>query len=108
MKILLDEGVPRVIQKRLSHLPIVTVEEMGWRGIKNGHLLERMTGTCSILVTTDKNLRYQQNLEKRQIATVILPTNQIPLVVALLPHIEHVLATIRPGAFTEIPLPDTE
>lgn len=62
MKILLDEGVPRVIQKRLSHLPIYTIDEMGWRGIKNGKLLDLMAGTFTIIVTTDKNLRYQQNL----------------------------------------------
>lgn len=107
MSILLDEGVPRVIQRRLTDLPISTVEEMGWRGIRNGKLLDLMTGRFTFLVTTDKNLRLQQNLEKRQISVVILPTNQIPLVIRLLPQIEQALATIEPGAFIELAMPPT-
>jgi hypothetical protein len=58
--VLLDEGVPRIVQRRLPHLPIFTVDQMGWRGIKNGQLLDHMDGTFTILVTTDKNLRFQQ------------------------------------------------
>jgi hypothetical protein len=65
LKILLDEGVPKIIQKRLSNLSISNVEEMGWRGIKNGELLDLMSGQFQILVTTDKNLPSQQNLKKR-------------------------------------------
>jgi hypothetical protein len=44
LRIPLDEGVPRIIQKRLSQLSISNVEEMGWRGIKNGALLDLMAG----------------------------------------------------------------
>lgn len=102
MTILLDEGVPRIIQKRLPHLRIFTVEEMGWRSIKNGKLLDLMEGKFRILVTTDKNLRYQQNVAERQISLIILPTNQIPLVIMLLPRIEEAFATIHPGEVTEI------
>lgn len=105
MNILLDEGVPKVIQSRLTNLSIFTIEEMDWRGIRNDKLLDLMTGKFGILVTTDKNLRYQQNLEKRQISAVILPTNQIPLVVRLLPQIEEKLTTIEPGAFIELAMP---
>lgn len=105
MKVLLDEGVPRVIQKRLPNLSIFTVEEMKWRGIRNGRLLDLMAGEFDVLVTTDKNLRYQQNLEKRQIAAVILPTNQIPLVIQLLPQIEEAITTIATGSFKEVKLP---
>ena len=107
MTILLDEGIPRIIQRRLPHLPIFTVDQMGWRGIKNGQLLDRMDGTFTILVTTDKNLRFQQNLPQRQISLVILPTNRVPLVLLLMPQIAAALAAIRPGEFREIGLPST-
>ena len=107
MSILLDEGVPRVVQRRLADLSISTIEEMGWRGIRNGKLLDLMAGRFGVLVTTDKNLRHQQNLERRQISAVILPTNQIPLVIKLLPQIEEALATIEPGAFIELAMPST-
>ena len=105
MKILLDEGVPKIIQKRLSKLSISNVEEMGWRGIKNGALLDLMTGQFQILVTTDKNLHSQQNLKKRQISAVVLPTNDIPSVIELLPQLEQALATIGAGEFQELKMP---
>ena len=107
MTILLDEGVPRIIQKRLPHLQILTVDQMGWRGIKNGKLLDLMDGRFNTLVTTDKNLRFQQNLAQRQISVVVLPTNQIPLVLLLMPQIEEALAAIGPGGFKEILMPST-
>ena len=68
MKILLDEGVPGIVQKRLSNFSIFTVKEMGWRGVKNGALLDLMIREFQILITTDKSLPFQQNLKKRQIA----------------------------------------
>lgn len=102
MKILLDEGVPKIIQKRLSKLSISNVEDMSWRGIKNGALFDLMAGQFQILITTDKNLPFQQNLRKRQISTVILPTNDVPSVIELLPQIERALATIAPGEFKEL------
>ncbi len=103
MKILLDEGVPDIIQKRLSSFSIYSVKEMGWRGVKNGVLLDLMAGQFQILITTDKSIPSQQNLEKRQISIVILPTNDVPSVIALLPQIEEALAAILPGAFRQLP-----
>ncbi len=103
MKILLDEGVPKIIQQRLRELSISNVEEMGWRGIKNGALLDLMTGQFQILITTDKSLPAQQNLKKRQISIVILPTNDVPSVIGLLPQIEQAIAAISPGEFKQLP-----
>ena len=71
MKILLDEGVPKVIQRRLTRLSISNVEDMGWRGIKNGELLDLMAGQFQVLITADKNLLFQRNLKKRQISAII-------------------------------------
>ncbi len=102
MTILLDEGVPKVIQRRLRKFSISNVEEMGWRGIRNGALLDLMAGQFQVLITTDKNLAFQQNLKKRQISAVILPTNDVPSVIGLLPQIEQALATIDLGEFIEL------
>ena len=106
MKILLDEGVPDVIKKRLDTLSISTVKDMGWRGIRNGALLDLMARECQIIVTTDKNFRFQQNLIKRKICAVILPSNRIRIVVELLPQIEAALAAVTPGDFIELTLKD--
>ena len=106
MRILLDEGVPDVIKRRLSTLSIATVEEMGWRGIKNGALLDLMAEEFQTIVTTDKNLPFQQNLARRRIAAVILPSNRIRIVIELIPKIESALITITPGQFVELTISD--
>ena len=106
MRILLDEGVPDVIKRRLNSFSIATVEEMGWRGIKNGALLDLMAEEFQTIVTTDKNLPFQQNLAKRRIAAVILPSNRVRIVIELMPKIESVLITITPGQFVELTISD--
>ncbi len=102
MKILLDEGVPRIIQKRLDQFSISSVEEMGWRAVENGALLDLMAATFQIFITTDKNIPHQQNLKKRGISLILLPTNRIPLLIELLPKIEEAISTIGIGEFKEI------
>jgi hypothetical protein len=57
---------------------------MGWRGIKNGALLDLMAEGFQAIVTTDKSLPFQQNLAKRRIAAVILPSNRIRMVIELM------------------------
>ena len=105
MNILLDECTPRVVKKRLSHLPIRTVQEMGWSGVKNGELLKLADQQFDVFITTDKNLRYQQNLSLVKLAFLLLPTNSVPVVIALLSQIDATLSTIQPGDFVEIPEP---
>jgi len=105
VRILLDEGVPDIIQKRLSKFSIFSVQEMGWRGVKNGVLLDLMADDFRIIITTDKNLPSQQNLKKRQIAAIILPTNEVPTVARLLPRIEEAIDTISPGEFKQLEMP---
>ena len=62
MKIIIDECVPSIVKRALPELGIVSVQDMGWAGIKNGELLKLVTAEFEVLITSDKNLRYQQNL----------------------------------------------
>jgi hypothetical protein len=105
LKILLDESVPNVIKERLSHLAILTVQDMGWTGIKNGELLRRAEEQFDVFVTADQKLRYQQNLSGRKLAFIVIPTNQVRAVVGLLPVIEDGLKRAQPGTLIEISLP---
>lgn len=105
MNILLDECTPRVVKQRLPHLDIRTTQEMGWAGRKNGELLAMAESQFDVFITTDKNLRYQQNLTGRRLALVLLPSNQVPIVKALIPAPEETLATIQAGDFIALPLP---
>ena len=102
MKIIIDECVPHIVKKRLPHHQIKTVQELGWSGVKNGELLNLIEADFDIFVTSDKNLRYQQNLENRKTAILLLPSNQVPIIENLLPRIDEELEKIQPGEFVEI------
>ena len=75
---------------------------MGWAGVKNGELLKLVEAEFEIFITSDKNLRYQQNLQNRKIAILLLPSNQIPIVKNLLPQIDEELERIKSSDFVEL------
>lgn len=102
MKIIIDECVPHIVKKRLPERQIKSVQEMGWSGVKNGELLKLVEAEFDIFITSDKNLRYQQNLEKREIGILLLPSNQIPIVESLLPKVDETLETIKVKDFVEL------
>ncbi len=79
MRALLDENVPRALKALLPGHDVRTVQEMNWAGIQNGELVLRADAEFDVLLTADKNLRYQQNLANRRIAIVELPTNRWPM-----------------------------
>jgi len=105
MRILLDECVPRPLKRELTDYDIRTVVEMGWSGTKNGELLHRMNDArFTVLLTTDQNLRYQQNLEQAGVAVVVMIalSNRLPDLRPLIPSVRNVLQTIKPGEVIEI------
>ena len=102
MKILLDECTPHVLKRLLTGFEIKTVQDQGWSGITNGALLQLAEGQFDVLITSDQNLKYQQNLARRQLAVVQLPTNQVPLVVKLAPKVQTTLEAIKTGEFVAI------
>ena len=105
MRILLDECAPRPLKRQLAEYDIKTVVEMGWSGKKNGELLRLMNQEgFTILLTTDQNLRYQQNLQQAVVAVVVLvaQSNKLADLLPLLPDARKVLNTIVPGAVVEV------
>ncbi|NJL01070.1 MAG: DUF5615 family PIN-like protein [Spirulinaceae cyanobacterium RM2_2_10] len=105
MRILLDECAPRPLKRELADYEISTVVEMGWSGKKNGELLRLMSQEgFTILLTTDQNLRYQQNLEQAGVAVIVLVarSNRLPDLVPLIPDFCTVLSTIAPGQVIEV------
>ena len=78
---------------------------MGWAGVKNGELLRRAEAQFDVLITTDQNLQFQQNLAAGRLGVIVLPSNQVPIVMRLLVSIEQALQSISAGAVVEIPLP---
>jgi PIN like domain len=105
MRILLDECVPRPLKRQLTQYEVKTVTEMGWAGTKNGQLLKKMQDAqFTILLTTDQNLRYQQNLEQAGVAIVVMVanSNRLPDLIPLIPQVCEALETIAPGQVIEI------
>lgn len=102
MKIIIDECVPSIVKRGLPSRNIVTVQEMGRAGIKNGQLLQLVAARFDVLITSDKNLRYQQNLEAFDLSIVLLPSNQVPAVKAVLVQLDTALNTIGTNEFIEI------
>lgn len=78
---------------------------MGWTGLKNGDLLERAEREFDVFVTADKNLRHQQNISRRRIAIVVLPSNQVPTVLSILDEIKQTIGQAVAGTCVEIPPP---
>jgi len=105
LTILLDESVPRLVKTRLTEFPIVTVQEIGWSSMKNGELLAAASQQFTIFITADQKLRYQQNLTGNRLSIIVLPTNQVPLVITLLTAIRETITTIQPGDLIELSLP---
>ena len=105
MRILLDECAPRPLKRELADCEIRTVVEMGWSGKKNGELLLLMSQeSFTILLTTDQNLRYQQNLQQAGVAVVVLvaSSNRLPDLLPLVPDARNLLNTITPGEVIEV------
>ena len=102
MKILLDECTPHVLKKLLTGFEIKTVQDQGWSGATNGALLRLAERQFDVFITSDQNLKYQQNLAGRQLAIIQLPTNQVPLVVKLAPKVQATLERIQTGEFVAI------
>ncbi len=105
MKILLDECVPWPMHRLLTGHTCSTVQGKGWGGIKNGDLLRRAEGEFDLFITSDQNIRYQQNLLGRRIAIVELSTNDISRIEAAKSLIEDAIEKILPNEFRQLNIP---
>ena len=98
MRLLLDESVPARLSRALPSHTIRTVVEMGWSGVKNGKLLALAANDFDALITVDKNLPYQQNLNTLPVALIVLDarTIELPSLLPLMPNLERALALLKP------------
>ena len=104
MTILLDECVPRPLKRFLTGHSVQTAQQAGLGGYKNGQLLKAAEGAFDLLLTSDKNLRYQQNLSGRSLAILILSTNKRGKVIANGQRILDAVNRMKPNGFLELEL----
>ena len=83
MQILIDECLPKKLKQELVGHSVFTVQEKGWSGMKNGELLSRAENEFDVWLTADQNIESQQNLNRFDIAVVVLVAPQNKLEVLL-------------------------
>ena len=106
MRILLDNGTPRGVAAALSGHSVEEARSRGWDTLKNGELLTAAEAAgFDVFLTTDRNIRYQQNLAGRKIAVVVLGKARWKLVKARLGEIAAAVAAAGPGSMTEVDIP---
>ena len=106
MLILFDHVTPGGIARSLPGHTVTKAKDRGWDRLTNGDLLvEVERAGYDVLLTADKNMRYQQNLSGRRIALVVLSTPQWPFVRLHLDKIAAAVNACTPGSYTEVEIP---
>lgn len=106
MRVLFDDGTPRGVAIALSGHIVEEARTHGWDTLRNGELLDAAEAAgFDVFVTTDCNIRYQQNLTGRRIAVVVLGKGRWRLIRSKLREIASAIATAAPGSFTEVEIP---
>lgn len=106
MHILFDQGTPVPLRRALPNHVVETAYERGWSNLRNGDLLATAeTAGFDLFVTTDQNLRYQQNLAGRRLAILVLPTTRWPVIRQHADDINTAIDSIQPGQFRELTWP---
>lgn len=102
MRVLFDQGTPAPLRRNLAGHTVATAYEMGWSAMANGELLAAAEARFDVVVTTDQNLGYQQNLQGRRLAIVVLPTTSWPLIREFAAEVVAAIDSLQPGDFVEV------
>lgn len=106
MRILFDQGTPAPLRQHLAPHEVETAYERGWSTLKNGELLQAAEDAgFAVLVTTDMNLKYQQNLAARRIAIVVLGTTSWPRIRATVEAVMLAVERASVGTYIEVQIP---
>ena len=106
MRVLFDQGTPLPLRRRLTQHEVITAHERGWSQLKNGELLDSAEKEgFAVLVTTDANLKYQQNLASRKLAIVVLTTTSWPRIERVANAVVAAVDGAAPGTYFEVKVP---
>jgi len=106
MRVLLDECVPRPLRREVQGHEVFTVEALGLKGLQNGALLQQLIQhKIDVLLTVDRNLPYQQNLQAAGVAVVIMKcrSNRLEALLPLVPSVLAALQKVQPGECLHLP-----
>jgi len=103
MKILFDQGTPVPLRRHLHPGRVDTAAEMGWSELGNGELLAvAEEAGFDILITTDQNLRYQQNLAQRKIGIIVLMSTSWPRIQQKVLDVIAAVNDLPQGGYVEV------
>lgn len=109
MPILFDNGTPRGLARFLAGHAVEEARARGWEELKNGQLIDLAEQAgFEVILTTDKNIRYQQNLTARRIALVVLEHSQRPMVKLVAETIVATVNAAEPGSYVKVAVPFKE
>lgn len=100
MRVLLDENLDwRVVRYFDADFQVTTVSRQGWKGKRNGELLEQAAAMFDALVTMDKGIEHQQNLRKYEIGVILISarSNRLEDVQPAMLRVNEVLREVQPG-----------
>jgi hypothetical protein len=105
MRILFDQGIPVPLRQHLTSHLVDTMFGRGWSTLRNGELLDVAEHErYDLLITTDQNLRYQQQLAARQLAIIVLLSTSWPRIQRRIEAIQAAVERVVPGGYEEIAL----
>ena len=106
MKILIDECLPAALKETLTVLRFEceTVRRAGYGSKKNGELLSLAEGRWDVLLTSDRRIKYQQNMTGRRISIVVLraKSNRMKDLLPLMPSCKQALLSVSQGQIVEV------
>ena len=106
MRVLFDQGTPAPLRHVLVGHAVSTAFELGWATLKNGELLAAAeNNSFDVFITTDTNLKYQQNLKSRRIAIVVLGTTSWPRLKTVPEMIVSTVNATTAGSYVEVAIP---
>ena len=104
MKLLFDECVPRPLRKGFGEHEVSTIEQAGYKSLKNSALLKAASLDFDVLITVDKNIEYQQNPNDLPMAILVFSasSNKLENLLPLMEKAHEALGTISRGEIVTI------
>jgi hypothetical protein len=103
MRVLFDQGTPVPLRRFLHPHRVDTSAERGWSTLQNGDLLKRAESDgFEVFVTTDRNLKYQQNLTRRTLRILVLTSTSWPRISRKVQEVRQALECLPEGGHVEV------
>jgi uncharacterized protein DUF5615 len=104
VRVLLDENLPHDRILELGDHEVLTVQGLGWSGVKNGELLRRAAGLVDAFLTMDRKLEFEHDLGAVPFGVVVIRarSNRVQDLRTLIGSINEVLARVEPGKVVSV------